>query len=237
MRIRAAAILAVLLAATASADDGLAPFAAEYDVQYGSIGVGTSRTELKRAPVAGQWIIESHSNASGFAKIIASGTLTQRSVFEAGSAGLRPLDYRFDDGTRRTGRDVALAFDWESARVRGKAEDESVDLAAPSGLQDAASIQARVQLALLQGGEPGTIDMIESDRVKRYHYTRLRNERLATALGELDTVVYRSARDNSSRETLFWFAPSLGYVMVGAEQRRDGKRAFQTYIRTFRSDR
>jgi hypothetical protein len=50
-------------------------------------------------------------------------------------------------------------------------------------------------------------------------------------------VVYRSTREGSSRETLFWYAPALGFTMVQAEQRRDGKRAFQTYIRSYQSGR
>jgi hypothetical protein len=75
--------------------------------------------------------------------------------------------------------------------------------------------------------------MIEKDRVKRYQYTLLRRERLKTAIGELDTVVYRSARSGSGRETLFWYAPALGYALVRAEQHRDGKRAFRTTIRRY----
>ena len=61
----------------------------------------------------------------------------------------------------------------------------------------------------------------------------LRRERLKTAIGELDTVVYRSARSGSGRETLFWYAPTLGYALVRAEQHRDGKRAFRTTIRRY----
>ncbi len=228
-----AALLLALAAPACAGDGALAPFVAEYDVRYGSISVGSSRTELRRAPEPGRWIIESLSEASGLARLVASGTLSQRSTFELAGAELRPLSYRFDDGTHRSGRDVALDFDWRSGRVRGTAEAEPVDLAAAPGLQDAASIQALVLLRLQAGGEPGAIAMIEKDYVKHYGYTLLRRERLKTAIGMLDTVVYRSAREKSSRETIFWYAPSLGYAMVQAEQRRDGKKAFQTYIRRY----
>jgi hypothetical protein len=226
--------LALTSAAPARADDGaLLPFVAEYDVRYGSMGVGSSRTELRRLPGNGRWQFESLSEARGLARLIASSAISQRSTFELEDSRLRPLSYRFDDGTRRTDRDVSLEFDWRAGRVRGTAEDEPVDLPADPGLQDAASIQAYVLLRLRTGTEPGLIAMIEKDRVKEYRYTRLPGERLKTALGTLDTVVFRSARDGSTRETIFWFAPALGYAMVQAEQRRDGKRAFQTYIRRY----
>jgi hypothetical protein len=229
-------LLVACLAASmaARADEALLePFTADYDVHYGSVDVGSSRTRVQRSGEPGQWIIESHSSASGLARLVASGTLLQRSTFELDAAGVRPVSYRFDDGTKRSSRDVQLEFDWRGSRVRGIAEDEPVDIAAAPGLQDAASIQALVLARLRRGVEPGAIDMIEKDRIKRYEYTLLRRERLKTAIGEFDTVVYRSARNGSGRETLFWYAPALGYALVQAEQRRDGKRAFQTFIRRF----
>ena len=225
--------VAIGSSAAGAADDGLAPFVAEYNVKYGSLSVGTSRTKLIRAAAPNQWIIELRSTASGFAKLIASGTLAQQSSFELDATGLRPLNYRFDDGTKRKARDVDLQFDWHNGRIMGTAEGSTVDLPVTVGVQDAASIQASVLFHLRRGMEPGTIAMIEKDRVKHYHYTLLRHERLPTALGVLDTVVYRSARDGSGRETLFWYAPALGYVTVQAEQHREGKRLFQTYIRRY----
>ena len=225
--------VAIGSSAAGAADDGLAPFVAEYNVKYGSLSVGTSRTKLIRAAAPNQWIIELRSTASGFAKLIAGGTLAQQSSFELDATGLRPLNYRFDDGTKRKARDVDLQFDWHNGRIMGTAEGSTVDLPVTVGVQDAASIQASVLFHLRRGIEPGTIAMIEKDRVKHYHYTLLRHERLPTALGVLDTVVYRSARDGSGRETLFWYAPALGYVTVQAEQHREGKRLFQTYIRRY----
>jgi hypothetical protein len=95
-------------------------------------------------------------------------------------------------------------------------------------------MQAFVLLQINSGAEPGLIPMIEKDSVKLYRYTLLRREQLKTAIGVLDTLVYRSARDGSSREVLLWYAPALGNANVQAEQRRAGKRLFQTYIKRFR---
>ena len=94
-------------------------------------------------------------------------------------------------------------------------------------------MQALVLARLRAHREPGVIAMIEKDKVKYYRYTFLRRETISTAIGELETVVYRSARDGSGRETITWHAPALGYAAVQAEQHSDGKRGFQTYIRRF----
>ena len=235
MKTAAGLLLAAWLAAlpAAAAEPALVPYVIEYDVRYGSFSVGTSRTELSRAQAAGQWIIESKNDATGLARLVASGTISFHSTFELDGSAVRPLSYRFDDGTSRSSRDVTLDFDWRGGRVRGIAEDAAVDLALESALQDAASIVALVQARLRSGAEPGLIAMIEKDRVKQYRYTLLRREKLVTAIGTLDTVVYRSARDGSGRETLTWYAPSLGYAAVQAEQLREGKRSFRTTVRRY----
>jgi hypothetical protein len=225
------ALLAALPAA--AAEGGLAPYVADYDVKYGRLSVGTSRTALSRDGEG--WVMESTTNASGLYKIIAGGTLRQRSEFELLVDGPRPTSYLFDDGTRDTDHDVSLQFDWTANRVRGIAEDKRVDVAAVADLQDTASMQALVISRLRAGREPGTVAMIEKDKVKYYRYTLLRRETIKTALGEVETVVYRSARDGSSRETITWHAPEFGFVSVQAEQLIGGKRGFQTYIRRFQA--
>ena len=216
-----------------AAGSPLVPFVAEYDVRYGSMAVGRSRTELGHGTMPDHWFIETRSNASGLARLIAGGTLVQRSDFVLDGTEIRPLRYGFDDGSRRSSEDVALDFDWAAGRVRGMADGAPVDLPLEAGLQDAASIQVLVQARLAHGREPGDVAMIEDDFVKYYQYTRLREERLQTALGEIDTVVYRSARAGRDRETLLWLAPELGWATVQAEQRRGGKRTFQTRIRSY----
>ena len=101
----------------------LAPFVAEYDVRYGRMAVGTSRTEL--AAANGHWTLESTSTATGFARVIASGTLRQRSEFEllAGrpAAAALPVRRRHrTHGPRRRAR-VRLARRARARHGRGRA--------------------------------------------------------------------------------------------------------------------
>ena len=222
-------VLMSAVSATAGAEEALAPFVADYDVRYGRMGVGTSRTELSRA--GSRWVMQSTTNATGLARLIASGTLKQRSEFDLLADGPQPASYLFDDGTDDTDHDVKFTFDWHAGRVRGTAEDRAVDIATVPGLQDPACMQALVLARLRAGQEPGTVAMIEKDKVKYYRYTLLRRETLKTAIGDVETVVYRAARDGSDRETLTWYAPKLGFAAVQAQQLTDGKRGFQTYIR------
>lgn len=239
MKVAVMLALALLLtgdpADAQSVEARLTSFVADYNVKYGSLNVGTSRTELSQFRTTDQWIIETRLTASGLGRLLAGGSLLQHSSFQFDETGLRPLLYRFDDGTRRSERDVELQFDWRTGRVTGVAEGSPVDIPLESGLQDSASAQVFVQLRLRDGVEPGIVPIIEKNRIKYYEYTLLRRERLETAIGVMDTVVYRSAREGSTRENFFWLAPQLGYAIVQAEQRRDGKRHFQTYISALRT--
>jgi hypothetical protein len=216
----------------AGAEALVAPFTAEYDVRYGRIPGGSSRTELVRA--GNGWTLETAVTATGLARMVAPGTIRQRSEFKFDGDLPRPASYLLDDGTKRTDRDVRLQFDWPADRVRGVVEDAPVDVAMVPGLQDPASMQVLVTARLRAGLEPGTIAMIEKDEVKYYRYTLLRREKLATALGEFDTLVYRSSRDGSSRETISWHAPALDFATVQAEQHVKGKLGFHTRIRSFK---
>jgi hypothetical protein len=67
--------------------------------------------------------------------------------------------------------------------------------------------------------------------VKEYQYTREGEAKLDTAVGKLDTVIYRSQKTGSSRYTRLWIAPSLGYLPVRAEQAKRDKRELQLTVR------
>ena len=218
--------------AAADGEAAVTPFVAEYDVRYGRIPGGTSRTVLARA--GDGWAIETTVTATGLARMIAPGTILQRSEFRVDAGVPLPERYLFDDGTKRTDRDIRLEFGWTAGRVSGVAEGAPVDVALIPELQDAATMTVLATARLRAGREPGEIAMIEKSVIKHYHHTLLRREKLMTALGELDTVVYRSTRDGSSRETLTWHATALGYAVVQAQQLVKGKPGFQTRIRSYR---
>lgn len=233
---RLAAWLAAGLAFAAQADDGrpgLKPFTAEYAVKYSSLSVGESRLELRREGEPGHWMIESRATASGLARLVASGTVLQRSWFRVAEASVRPLRFRFNDGMERTREDISLDFDWAAGRVTGVAKGEPVDMPTVPNAQDPVSIQIATMVALLNGGQPGEIPLIEGPRVKRYSYRFERAERLETDAGAFDTLVYRSAREGSDRETELWLAPSLGYLAVRVEQQRKGRRLFGMYLKRY----
>jgi hypothetical protein len=233
----AAALAAVLLAMAAAAGASeLEPFTATFSVKYSGFSVGSSQLQLRRDDEPGRWIIESRASARGLARLLASGTLVQTSWLAIDEGGVRPLRFRFDDGMERRAEDISLDFDWSAGRVTGTAKTAPVDLAIVPGLQDPVSIQIATMLALLDGRQPGELPMIDGGRINTYEYKFQRSERLETAAGSYDTLVYTSSRAGSSRVAWMWLAPELGYLAVQLEQYRGDKRLFAMYLKKYQAE-
>ena len=214
-----------LLAFTAHAEAAVPqPFSATYAVSYRGIGAGTITFTFSHDPATGRYTYETHPDPGVLARLFVSKAAVERSVMEIDAAGTRPIEWQLDDGKSGKEDDGELHFDWSSRLVTGVIEGKPVELPAEPGTQDRSSIQIAVTTALLRGAEPGTIPLIDDNRIKRYVYTRKETATVDSALGKLETVLYESTREGgSSRTSRFWMAPSLEFLPVRAEQVRKGK--------------
>jgi len=200
----------------ASADE-LKPFEASYGWFWHGMNVAVSTLKLEQQQ--DNWVYSSKSDARGIGRMF-SERPTQQSTLRVTAAGARPLHYKAEDGTSSTKRDVDLQFDWEAKRVTGVYEDAKVDMPLQPGTQDDLSVQIAVMVELLAGRTPDQFLLIDKNSVREYQYTREGEESLSTALGKVDTVIYRSQKKGSPRVTRFWCAPQQGYIPVRVEQKK-----------------
>lgn len=199
------------------------PFVATYAVSYRGLSAGKLIFAFEHDPATDTYRYETRAQPSALARLFVSGAALERSVMRIDAQGVRPLEWRLDDGKAGGKKDGALRFDWTGNTVTGVVEGERVQLPTEPGLQDRSSIQVAVTTALLRGAEPGTIPLIDDNRIKRYTYTRKADAVLDTKLGRLDAVIYESTRQGSDRVSRFWMVPSLEYLPARAEQIRKGK--------------
>jgi len=200
------------------------PFSATYAVTYRGIGAGTITFDFARDAATDRYIYETHASPSTLARLFVSKAAMERSVMEIDASGTRPIEWRLDDGKSGNEDDGELHFDWSRDRVTGVVEGKPVELTPEPGTQDRSSISIAVTTALLRGVEPGTIPLIDDNRIKRYVYTKKEAATVDSALGKIDTVIYESTREGgSSRTSRFWMAPSQEFLPVRAEQIRKGK--------------
>lgn len=198
------------------------PFKATYSVSYLGVKAGLLHFEL-RAEGHGEYLYETHATPGLVASLIVSKKAVERSRMRIDAEGVRPLAWSLDDGKSGKEHDGALRFDWEAKRVTGSVEGERVDLPTEPGLQDRLSFQIAALTALLRGQEPGTIPMLDDDRIKPYSYSRKSGERIKTPAGEFDSVMYESTRPGSKRFSRIWHAPTLGHLPVRFERVNRGK--------------
>jgi len=214
-------VLASPLAEAAAPVDP-APFSATYSARYRGFRMGNLRYAL-RSPEPGKFIYESRAEPRLIARLFVSDDAIERSVMHIDAAGVRPLQWFREDGKSGEKEDGVLTFDWEDGRVRGTVEEDPVDLPTEPGLQDSLSFLIAIQTALLRGHEPETFAMVDGDRIKHYHNTRLGMDKIKTEAGAFSAVIFEISRPGSDRVSRVWYAPSLDYLPIRAEQERDGR--------------
>jgi hypothetical protein len=233
--VKCLAITLGMLATGTAGAAGLQPFVVQYQAKYTWLSVGDIRLELKRDAAPGRWILESRGDASGLARLVASAPLVQTSWIEVQAGQVRPIKFRFDDGSDRAKEDISIDFDWTAGRAAGTSKDRVVDVELPANAQDPVSFQLAMMIALQNGREPGQLPMIDGPKPAIYEQTFLRKETISTPAGTFDTLVYNSGRPGASRQTTMWLAPSLGYLAVQVEQYRKGKKLFAMYMQKYKS--
>ena len=203
--------------------ESIEPFTATYAASYRGMEAGNLTFTFKHADEPGQFIYETTADPSFLASLVVSRAAVERSILTFDAEGVKPLEWKLDDGKTGDKADGTLSFDWPSNRVTGRIEREAIDFPTQAGLQDRLSIQIAVMAALLRGEEPGTIPMIDDNRVKHYTYSKTGTATLETPLGKIETVIYESTREGSNRQSRFWLVPKMEYLAARAEQIRKGK--------------
>ncbi len=199
-----------------------APFSATYAVSYRGIPAGELKSSLQPNG-ADEFVYETRVKPTLLARAFVSSKAVERSILRIDEKGVHPLFWVSEDGKPGSGKDGALAFAWDENRVSGIVESEPVDLPAEPQLQDRLSVQIAVMTALLRDEKIDEIRQVSGEKVRRYSYQPAGTERIRTAAGEFETVLYESTRPGSSRLSRVWHAPALGYLPVRAEQVRNGK--------------
>jgi hypothetical protein len=224
------AAVAAASSGTNPAPETLQAYKARYEVSYKGLTGGQIVSGLRPDTVPGQWIYESRAYPNVIVRLAVSSEANEHAVMQLTPNGVRPLRFTFNDGKGDLTKDVRLAFDWTTGRVKGEAQGKPVDLTVAPGTQDTASVQAAMMLELLAGRAPQSFPVVTGDRLREYRYWFEGHATITPPLGRYDTVIWSNQREGSSRMLRVWYAPSLGYVPVQAMQLRNGTPQVQMQI-------
>jgi hypothetical protein len=222
---RAAMLLPAVgvLAAAQAEQPSIATYEARYAVQYKGRNVGTSQFTVSYDEERATYRFASSTAPKGLLKLARPNPAIERSDFVTENGMIRPLEFWYEDGSRGGEDNFHVAFDWDNGVALVNGEHGERELSLAPGTLDRGSLQVALMRDLEADGRPGTYWLVDDDDVQQYEYAASGSETLDTPIGEVETRVFVQQREGSSRSTWLWMAPTLRYLPVRVEQRRDGE--------------
>lgn len=214
----------LLLPAAALRAGSLQPFEIAYDVGNDFVRAGRAYVSLK--PENDRWTYSLRTRPSGVFKLTGKGRIEEETLLEVtpdgGSWLLQPTRYRYRQDDEHE-RNVDALFNWKTDTI----EYQRGTRVGQQSLEDDTLDRFSVTLVVIDRLKAGfdTLDwqIFDDGETRTVRFTREAVETIDTELGPLETIrVRRTNPGGSTRETLTWFAPALGYLPVRIDQLRKG---------------
>ena len=125
-----------------------------------------------------------------------------------------------------TGRDKGFSgiFDWQQKQLINRNTTQPVPVNIEQHSMDEAANVEQLRLDVQNQAQTDFVYNVidEKGQADELRFQRVGEEVLTLPYGEITAVKVQRVRENSRRETDYWFAPELGYVLVKMAQREDG---------------
>jgi hypothetical protein len=210
------------LAGIAAADAVLPTYTATYQVLYKGKNVGSSEFSVNYDDTRNVYTFRSETRVKGMLRLLSPNPVVEHSDFTLDNGQIRPLEFWYEDGSRKGEDNFHAVFDWDAGIATIEGESNS-SLELVSGVLDRGSMQVAVMRDMATSATPGPYMLADENALKTYEYSVEKHDVTETPLGELATVVYRQIRHGSSRSTSLWAAPTLRYLPVRIEQHKGGE--------------
>lgn len=213
-------ILMAMLPLTAVAATPLVPFEAQYSVR-----ISAARGEMTMHLSAGDNVLTGRSTIKprGIAKLLAGGEVDETTSFTVEQGRAVPLDYTMTDTLGRNDKWTKMTFDRQAQRASGSDEDGPFEHEVDDDTYDRASVQYALMLDLLNGRRATTYTMLDGDRRKPLQISYADDQVVEVPLGKYPVTVVQHQAEGSSRRTVLYCAPKLGYLPVRIEQYKNDK--------------
>jgi hypothetical protein len=222
-----------LLSSIAFAENSLTPHAAVYKVKI-SVLSGKLSTRLQSTETgyeANHQIVP-----TGFAKIVANGSIEEISGFSASEDGVMPVRYFSNDTISKDKTRADIAFDWDTGAVSGTVNEAEVESVLDELAHDRVSIQYELMHDLMNGGASETYILFDVDRLKTLTVTNIGTRSIKVPAGRYEAVGIQHQAEGSSRVTTLWCVPELGYLPAIIEQHRKGKLRMRATLKKYKPE-
>ncbi len=203
---------------SAAADTLLMPYELTYSAKYNGLNISAHRT-LKQLE-NGKY--EIHTTAESFFANIA-----ETGVFEVDeNTNIINDSYQYRRNLLGKKKVEHLAYDRENnlAIYNAKDKQRKVDLSqVPGGVEPFSRLTYKLQIRrdLMNNVDDLSYPVISRGKLKTYRFENAGEELVETSLGPIRAIRVNRIRDDKERETTFWFAPELNYILVKLWQKED----------------
>ena len=206
-----------------AADPALTPYTALYKVEYKGKDLGTSEFKLSYDATKDVYEFSTKTQAKGFVKLARPNPVIERSQFRVTGNRLVPIEFWYEDGSRKGDGNLYIQFDWDRRAAIVTGEGGRREVALQDGALDRGTMQVALMRDLGTTGKASHYLLADEDSVKPYDYVDNGEATTPTGVGQLATRALVQQREGSSRATTIWVAPQLHYLPVRIEQRKDGE--------------
>lgn len=198
------------------------PYEANYVITRGDSEYGEGYRYLEVSP-DNEWQLRTKSDISWF---ILSDTREARSVFIVDDENNRLEPREFIYMRTGTGSDKSFhgEFRADDKKVRNVDTGRMLDINWENALFDEANVIEQLRIDVAGGAEQFKYRVVnEKGEEDEYRFRVMAESQvLSLPYGEVEAIKVGRIRDNNRRQTFFWFAPELNYVMVKMQQFKEG---------------
>jgi hypothetical protein len=217
------AALALAAYEAEGADPTVATYTATYRVEYKGKEAGTAEFSVRHLADRDLYEFSSSVVAKGLLKLARPKPAVERSQFRVDAAGIHPLEFWYEDGSRSGEDNLHVVFDWDRRVATVNSAAARRELVLPEGALDRGTLQVALMRDLATTGAVRKYTLADEDSVAEYDYTDNGTATIPTGTGNVATRILMQQRAGSSRATWLWVAPELRFLPVRIEQRRDGE--------------
>ncbi|RZQ57142.1 DUF3108 domain-containing protein [Pseudidiomarina tainanensis] len=223
------AAIALTISAYAVAADGLTPYETRYEVIRGGSNYGEAVRTLTFND--GRYNLYTETEIS---LLFLSDRRRFWSEFSLNDAQVMSHEFTYKRSGTGRNKDFSGYFDYDQ-KVIVDNDSKQAMVIDPNvyHMDEAASIE---QLRLDIQGKDSTYRyavLDEKGQADELVFKRVGEEMLTLPYGEINAIKVERVRENSRRETDYWFAPELDYVLVKMAQREDGDEVATLQLKTF----
>jgi len=183
----------------------------EFEILRGTDGYKIGQSKVRyEARGDGTYLLESESEAKGFASWFISGTLLQRSEGLVTEYGLQPHSFLYQYGKRNKTQHATL--DWDNLRITLETDKGSKSSRLPAGTQDLLSFM--YQFMYVPPLREMLLNITNGKRLKAYSYSFVGEEDLSTKMGVMRVMHIENINDDGDEKTELWLALEYNYLPV-----------------------